>query len=742
MVDNNSRKLIGNICLHKDLVPERHFLQRNLRHILDTHELRLQRILTNDGSREDMIANEQRISGWDFPTREMLEDLMKGQKPVLQLDALQLRHPKSKARIQKRSRNQINGDDGMDWLPDPQSEYRLPCKVGINVVDTRSTKIRTYSQTVNATVVQDSSNDRFPIFSIELDKPFLIELEKLFVVAETGSNGYRWKRTLTTKYTLEVKIYCNDSEDTADFLGRLEDRPPAVYSEVLAKEGILKALWENLPECPPEGHLLGLKRAHGHKLLDLEYKLEISMGWTRKRESPLQRYNQKLAETQRADRQLPTPSASDDLDKQLRKYVISYNFREGLIVKSTTVEGLYCPFCRNGGEQPNFHHLQLHLMLHHDHFEFEADQRHSQGSSEVRMTLWMSLSEKETGADKPVVDRSPEEEKQNWIAPDRPFNIRDFVRGKDKWGRQPKARTLSGKRKGGKDRDRDYITHTEHHPVLKRPALDDVQDLPQHSPKKRKVPDVPRVRFYHTSSKQVIEPGEEVAESDDYVDDSWLMQNQTHALEELGITGAAQEFTNAFNEYLAREQSDSSVLTREALVRFARRYHEELQDIKWQRQFRAKLNLLRGVGIISDDTVSHCVRKLSGGSDVRMADADAGSAAGAEDEDESPINHKRRVNGEAETIQRRRKKWATDKVMPQNSRDSGKGKARMVNGDTDEDTHMDDAPSVNGDPSSSDSAKYTNVCVCGKSAYGVRGSIACADRVSIKRINRVELDSS
>ena len=39
-----------------------------------------------------MSANEKREAGWDYPTAEMLKDLLKGQRPMLRLDALRLRH--------------------------------------------------------------------------------------------------------------------------------------------------------------------------------------------------------------------------------------------------------------------------------------------------------------------------------------------------------------------------------------------------------------------------------------------------------------------------------------------------------------------------------------------------------------------------------------------------------------------------------------------------------------------------
>jgi len=40
----------------------------------------------------EMSANEMREAGWDYPTAEMLKDLLKGRRPVLRMDGLRVRH--------------------------------------------------------------------------------------------------------------------------------------------------------------------------------------------------------------------------------------------------------------------------------------------------------------------------------------------------------------------------------------------------------------------------------------------------------------------------------------------------------------------------------------------------------------------------------------------------------------------------------------------------------------------------
>ena len=699
MVDTvNYKKFVGNICLHKDLAPQRRFLRRNLREILDSHERQLRNI-ANAGSHEDMIANERRTSGWDFPTREMLHDLMKGQNPILQLDSLQIRHPRSRTRIQKRLRNQTNGHDGLEWLPDPNAELRVPCRVTVTVSDTRGTghKPKVDVQSVAATIVLDRTSDRFfAAFNIELRQPFLLEHDKFFLVAEQGTNGYRhWKRTITTKYALEISIQCDNSAETAELLSRLEFKSLSEYDNAPVNEGVLKAVWENLPECPPEGHLLALKRPRGHRSLELDYKLEISMGWTRKQESPLQRYNQRLMETEKASRQLPTPSASDDLEAHPpKKYVMSYNFQDGLTTKTHTVEGLFCPFCPKPREHSILDRFRLHLMTYHDHFKFEIEEPNVESSSTIRLTLWISLADEMTDKEKAVED-GRETILHNWVAPSRPFNISAYVRGADRWGRQSKGRR---KARSARDKERDYVSVSKPQPIRERPAPEEVEDLPDHRPRKRKVPDVPGVTFYHTTSKQALLPGEYVPESDEYVDESWLAQNETFGLEELGITGTAQEFTNAFNKHLAREQSDSSILTREGLVRFARLHLEQLQDIEWQRQFRAKLKQLREAGIIGDETVFYCVRQLRAASEAKNTDVEMESVAGAETDDDTTRGKAGPVNGGI--LQRSRKKWTGEKLISREPTSSSKGKAPMVNSDATAEDHPVKDANTNGEGSS------------------------------------------
>ena len=562
------------------------------------------------------------------------------------------------------------------------------------------------------------------------------------MVTESGNNGFRhWKRTVTAQYALEITIQCQDSENSAQFLSHIENKSPDRFKDTPPNEGQLKAVWEDLPKCPSEGQLLTLKRAHGHKSLEQVYKLEVGMGWTRKRESLLERSNKLFTRQKNPTRQLLTPSASEDLHKASKRYNVTWTFRQdGLSTRSMTSDRLTCPLCPDEREHVSFDRLQLHCLTHHDYLSFESQDlggRPETGIIHKAVTIGLAKEYPE----KPV--RCGEDEiHTNWTAPDRPFDLVAYLRGVDDWPGYHAQRTKTSKPRGRaahKDRESASASQVAPLSMRKRPAPDDVEDLPEHRPKRHRVPNVPGVSFYRTTSKQLLKPGDIITESDDDVDESWLAQNQVLALQDLGFTGAAKDFTRAFNQHLAREQSDSSVLLRDGLVRFTRAYSSELKGIEWQRLFRAKLNQFRNAKIIDDDLVAHCVRGMQTASEPKTNGVDREGSVGNRSGKDTPNGSSKHspevqpleprvndrttkqhdVDGDIDRLDtRERKKWTSGKLEsrpPQkdaNASPNGIGTPKTTNG-------------------VSNVRSKTRTCVCGKSAKDARGGIACADPVSI-----------
>lgn len=341
-----------------------------------------------------------------------------------------------------------------------------------------------------------------------------------------------------------------------------------------------------------------------------EYKMELSMGWTRKRESPLgplERYNRAFAEAIGHNTQLLTPS-SEGVESGPR-HAITYKFCEGPNPRLKKVDGLRCPLCR---ERPkSFPRLLLHCSTFHDHFRFDVDETEQDpapDSSVVNKTILLSVSTQQEY--EKTTEQGADEEIFQWVAPERPFELQAHLRGDYSWTGYTKAKAAKRRGRHAGAHSKDAQPATGPRAVIKRPAPEEVLDVPRIPHKKHRVPDVPGVRFYHSLSKKAIEPGEMVSDSDESVDEFWMMDIQRRALQELSINGAAQDFTMAFNRHLAREQSTSSLLMKEAVVRFTRLHRRELRDVGWQRSFRKKLEQLLGAGVINRLTVTHCIQLM------------------------------------------------------------------------------------------------------------------------------------
>lgn len=623
------RRFVGNVCLYLGVAARlpRPFLQRNLNTVLDAHARQLTDF-TTEKPYEAMVANERRSAGWDYPTHEMLQDLVKGQKPVLRIDALQLRLRGVKNSNHWQTAQRSGDHDELEWLPVPSDDLHLPCHVTISVVES-SNRRSIYVHSLQGTIAKRQfASDGGHFYDITLCTPFLIELDKLFIATESGVNGSRhWKRTVTTKYTLEVAIKCQDSETTAALLGKLESVDPSNYAERPANEGTLRVVWSNLPQCPASGELLPAKHARGHKSVELKYGMDISMGWARRKDSPLEMYNrERLA----IGRQLPTPSASDDQEVvKTNQLAVRYSFKQGEETRAFTQDDLSCIWCQSvaGDNDHGFrdwydkasvpckslNRLRLHYMTCHDHFKMEVGEVVNTEGGQV-VPIAIALSEKHsslTAMDSPAYH--PTLEEYSWTAPERPFDISAHVAGDESWvgGGKPKPKRASGRAPKAKEGAELGATAV---PVMsrKRAALDEVSDLPTPKRKRFKVPAVPGVTFYHNRSKQKIQPGEELSESDDEMYDDRLARSQQRNLAALGLSKTVCKFHQAFNRHLDAEQSSSKAFIVEALIRFARKHQTELWDDEWRHAFEEKLKHLESHGIISIDIVTACLdRQLS-----------------------------------------------------------------------------------------------------------------------------------
>lgn len=494
---DEQRNFIGKIAFYRDIdnLASRGFLRRNLRHALDSHERDLLREKSDAPDIEKDPATEYtRLPEWEPPgdhTMAYLMQLCQDSKPVLRISSLHLSNPAHGPR-------QPRGKTKDSWLPEPD-EFIRSCQINIIVWDKRLGGGRIIHNDMRQGRIVGHDNSNGLTFDIELQNTFDIDIKKLSSNAPSYTGKGPWERHLVENCVLEFAIQFQDSDSTAEFISQIEGHSVNDYLTTPGSEGIIRAVWSNLPKLPQDGELLTLRRTKGHKSVDLKYKAEIVMGWN-ERQTPLVRHTRALRRKREELRQLPTP-ASDDFEAPRTKCTIKYLFRQGAFeVRSIVTEHLKCILCRHEHEQSSFERLHLHYTMHHDHFRFEVDER----SKDLKIIRIHHAQD----------EHSAHDTEYDWEAPTGAFDIRAHLRG-DKgraWAPQD-PRRIAVKSETAKAKTTKAAAQGLGQPlILARPKRtftvpEEIEDLVTHKRKKHVVPNVPGVVFYRTTSKQILLPG-------------------------------------------------------------------------------------------------------------------------------------------------------------------------------------------------------------------------------------------
>ncbi|KXT14213.1 hypothetical protein AC579_7556 [Pseudocercospora musae] len=615
------------------------FLRRNLRHILDYHESGLERQTTISGPSANGMSHEQkhyRRAKWQPPSSGTLDDLFEARRPQLRITSLLIRHNASNSRTSRNVVARGREQKSQTWVPSP-GEWKLPVFVGVSIHYKAHTKSEVYRDKVEAQVIRYWTSDCKPVFGVELKKPLLLGVEQLAVPRDVDASYSEaaWARTITDRYTLEISVQPRNSKESASLLSQLENKSPSEYKHAPSNEGVIRLVWGDpdtnttskdpgLPELPPGDQLLMFRRVKGHNTLQLDYGAEVDMSWKgRSSGSVLVDYNMTQARLERK-RQMPTPAASEDQRpaKQRRgPSTIRYLFRSTTFVKrEIELENLSCIFCQDDREHSSFPQLLNHYQTHHDQFSIDIEDVADEPGVKV-MSLHL---------DDEQYNGSTEEESEDfdWEAPNALLDITAHVDGDSTWkikpaipmqypGMPPATKNFSSTLRPGRPPKRTLPAAKQQlgsatAPLFRSRKRDMApEDVPNIAPRKRRqhrVPNVPGISFYRTTSKKVLVPGDEVSDSDDDVDTTWIVQSQRHDLRKLGKDPTELEFHLMLNSHLDEEQPDSDVLVRDALVRFARRHAEKLSRPKLRALFKSKLEQLESRGIITKAYLDYCMK--------------------------------------------------------------------------------------------------------------------------------------
>ncbi|KAI6797662.1 hypothetical protein KC332_g16033 [Hortaea werneckii] len=614
---SEQKRLAGKSALYYDLASRSPlpYLPRNLSKVLDTHDSSRGELGNRPTAEKPPTTAQEPY--WDYPKDETLAEPRRS-RPTLRIDALQLRLIEDEDSHWWHSASQPPNRSEPSWLPDPSDDFRLPCQVHVSVSDTRvsaGNRRPTFSASQQGTIVLRESRIGSKYYEVVLDQPVSLAVEQLYIPSSTGGDkGSEWKRLIGESYSLETSIRCLDSDDTCELLATIERHSAEKYQGAPPSEGILRATWSGLPHCPQKSRLLLVRRAQGHRSLELNHGMAMDMSWSKNQGSPLEMYNRRQSSKQQ-QQQLPTPNGSEDLEMVSPpvEYRIRYTFLDSNKTRAQVYNGLHCIWCSPGNLQKpdsaaykSLDRLMLHFATHHDHFRCEVNDRRTVENQEL-VNIVLSLADRSASH---VTREKPATEEYSWVAPRRPFDISAHVNGDQSWiaGARSKAKRGPGRPpRSREDTEGSAIAMPTVKGNRKRPSVENVQDVPEQRRRKFSDPQVQGVTFYHALSKQRIHSGETLSESEDESYDDRLIHSQRQAFKQLGLSKAEAAFHEAFNRHMDAEQPSSTILLREAIVRFARKNCVSLVDAVWLSAFEAKLKHLQAHRVIGDDLVAFCL---------------------------------------------------------------------------------------------------------------------------------------
>jgi hypothetical protein len=482
------------------------------------------------------------------------------------------------------------------------------------------------------------ATSKLPVFHVRLRSPFVVAADQLNTPKETSHGHCKfWERQMTDHYTLEIEIACLNASDTAELWAKLAGGTPADYAAERPGECSIKAVWGDpdnptsdnpgLPALPPDGTLLRLQRPKGPQSLDLPYGLQPNMSWNTRSpaESIIATHNQ-LVRQLRSAQQMPTPSPSEDAEplgkRRCAPRSVRYQFwTGGFVQRSIHLAEVNCIFCPHDQEHSSIARLYGHYATYHDHFSILAEE----DSKDSNVTVFKFQLKEEL---REIVNE-PTKDNFDWTAPEVVFDANVYMerhsRGeRSRWetkqakpmayiGERPiGGKTMTGKSRRGRPMAPELPALELAKHKTKNMPPEEVPDLPDVKRKRRTVPHVPGIDFYRTTSKHVLNPGDQISDSDEDPDEFWLVERQCHDLCKMGLDKVTQQFHILMNRHMDKERPMSDMLVRDALVRLARQHGKVLVRPAMYSLFRQKLELLNRGRTISEKEKEYCLQLVAG----------------------------------------------------------------------------------------------------------------------------------
>lgn len=452
----------------------------------------------------------------------------------------------------------------------------------------------------------DTASDVHAV-EIELESPFRIPAGEFFVPILKDGQIIKW--AIGDKYLLEIKIIpCNTSElwPPMPILSKSQEslaRDLVNRKDLAFTEGMLISNYTNLPHAPPVGVPLDVAFDQGGRTFKTKYGLEISAEWTYPRyyEAKIKREEELLAtRIEEEEKQDPLCRSIESrwiaksrtlkptkLDKHLPNepnvkvsYIWDIETRKLVSREARTIslEGFHCPVCQIH-EFPNVKRLQFHLFNNHDKYCFSIERQEQ--DPHTKIVKWVVFSVEVAEIIRPRATKHVKDEREfSWQRPERPFDLDAYLSGEQSWvGAASRRRMVAAA--AALPQPLQVTTNSmtvQAAPVggLKSTfrAADEVQEIPLPMRKKFKVPvakTMKRTSFYRSINHRNMETGEMLSETDDDIDDAWLIKRHHDAVAEMDdLTEMEKSFRQRWNAHVLSEGSPSARYVSDSLIRFVR----------------------------------------------------------------------------------------------------------------------------------------------------------------------------
>jgi VEFS-Box of polycomb protein len=452
----------------------------------------------------------------------------------------------------------------------------------------------------------DTASDAHAV-EIELENPFRIPAREFFVPIVKDGEVTKW--AIGDRYLLEIKIIpCNTTElwPPMPILSKSEEslaRGLVKPKDLAFTDGMLISNYTNLPHAPPLGVPLNVAFDQGGRTFKTKYGLEVNAEWTYPHvyEAKLKKEGEILVERMKQGERTDPLCRSIDRGRvaEQRESALS-SIRENLPAKASvkisyiwdietrtpvpkeartiSLEGFHCPVCHTH-EYANLKRLQFHLSSNHDKYKFTVESQEQDLPSQKLKCVVFRVEVAEIVRPR-ATNHAKDEREFSWQRPERPFDIDAYLDGEQGWvGALPRRRTAAAA--AGQPQPPQVSTSSVSAQVwvgvgrknIFRPATE-VSEIPLRTRKKFQVPVAKtrkRTSFYRSINHRTIETGDVLSETDDDVDDNWLIKRHHDIVAETDeLTEPEKNFRQKWNAHIMSEGCPSPRYVSDSLIRFVR----------------------------------------------------------------------------------------------------------------------------------------------------------------------------